>query len=245
MYKRQLPGLAQESGNLSTSLRVYDEAGHLLAQQDGGFLPQTGQWIAGSRQTQTLSLPLPVALAPGDYTINLLVYLQTDGQPLTFTFDQKTSAEFPLGTISVQSPTRPVDPSTALARFDYIDLVSAEVARAEQAAAEGLDVRLVWQPRARDYRDTYAVTLELVDEAGTVAAQWTDALGGWAYPSGMWPASVPVLDWKHFMPDPRPAPGLYTLTLSVSRAADGQPIPARTGIWPRGDTLELGSIRLR
>jgi len=244
---RVLPGLAQKAGDLSASLRIYDEAGHLLAQQDGGFLPPTSTWTEGSRQTETLSLPLPAALAPGDYTISLLVYHQTDGQPLTFTFDQNTDADLPLGKVTVQPPTRPVEPSAALARFDYIDLLSAQLARTEQAALEPLDLRLVWQPRASSYRDTYVVTVGLVGEGGTIAAQWQDALGGWGYPSGEWPAGVPVLAWKRVAVDPPPGPGLYTLTLGVSRATDGQAVPGRTGWWPwgGGKTIEVGRVRLR
>ncbi len=244
---RALPGLAQQTGDLSTSLRIYDGTGHLLAQNDGGFLPPTGSWDGVDRQTETLSLPLPVALPPGDYTISMLIYHQKDGQPLPFMGRQAGESELDLGQVTVQPPTRPVGPGPALARFDYIDLVEAQLARTEQTAGEPLDLRLIWQPGASDYRDTYVLTLGLVDEAGAVVAQWQDALGGWGYPSGEWPAGVPVLEWKRFVPDSPLAAGEYTLILGVSRAEDGQPIEAVTGLWPwaRGATIDLGQIHVR
>ncbi len=244
---RILPGLVQGAGDLRASLRIYDDAGHLLAQQDGGFLPPTSAWEAGDRQTETLSLPLPAALPPGDYTIYMLIYHQKDGQPLSFLGREAGGNGLDLGEVTVQSPTRPVESSPTLARFDYIDLVEAQLARTEQAAAEPLDLRLIWRPGPSDYRDTYGVALELVDEGGAVVAQWQDALGGWGYPSGEWPAGVPVLEWKRFVLEPEPTPGLYTLTLGVSRVADGQSIRAVTGSWPwaGGETIDLGQIRVR
>lgn len=240
---RALAGLAQQPGDLSASLRLYDTAGHLLAQQDRGFLPATGTWEAASHQTEGLSLPIPAALPPGDYTISLLIYPQADGQALNFTGERARDAELRLGEVTVGVPTRPVEQGAVLARFDYIDLVSVQLAGTELGA---VDVGLVWQPGPSDYRDTYVVTLGLVDAAGKTTAQWTDALGGWGYPSGGWPAGVPVLDWKRFVPEPRPGPGVYTLTLGVERAADGQPMAARTGLWPWAgrETIDLGRINL-
>jgi len=58
--------------------QLLDRAGTLVAGQDsqplGGHLP-TGQWPAGGIVTDVVSLPLPVDLPPGEYTLVTGMYL--------------------------------------------------------------------------------------------------------------------------------------------------------------------------
>lgn len=57
------------------SLRVVDEAGNKIAQQD--------DLIPGGSTPVRRALALPKNLAPGDYTLQLVAYLSADGSPLT------------------------------------------------------------------------------------------------------------------------------------------------------------------
>ncbi|MEM7127728.1 MAG: glycosyltransferase family 39 protein [Chloroflexota bacterium] len=77
-----LTGLADEPSALSMSLRLYDSQDQQIAQQDESPQPGTDQWLVGTKQRQSLALPIPFHIAPGVYTLELIVYRQVDGTPL-------------------------------------------------------------------------------------------------------------------------------------------------------------------
>ena len=74
-----LVSTAGTARNWRLSLRVLDSNGRRLAQQDlqpgYGYLPTT-LWEPGQRVVDTLVVPLPEGLAPGDYVLQVVTYLQ-------------------------------------------------------------------------------------------------------------------------------------------------------------------------
>jgi len=68
--------------NWRLSLRLLDAMGRLVVQQDHqpgyGYLPTT-MWHAGELVADRAYLPLPEGLAPGDYTLQVITYLQATG----------------------------------------------------------------------------------------------------------------------------------------------------------------------
>ena len=131
------------------------------------------------------------------------------------------------------------------ASFDYIDLVRARLATPKVTHEATLAVELVWRPRPSGYRDSYVSQLLLQNEAGAVVGQWEAVLGGWNYPSGEWPALIPVRDWRSLPLDPAMPAGHYILQLRVRRAVDQQLIPARHSWW-RGEeeSVAVGAVQV-
>ncbi|MFN8494185.1 MAG: glycosyltransferase family 39 protein [Caldilineaceae bacterium] len=239
-----LPG-GQKLPAVSLSLRLYTKEGRLLAQQDAAPLQATNIWQPNQTHALPLALPIPLATTPGDYTLVLVVYAQQNGAPLPTPGADTASGGITLGHVKVQAAKTMLHEPTALARFDYIDLLTAQLAKPQLRPGEPLDLRLVWWPRPNAYRDTYLATLALHNAQGDVVQSWEAALGGWDYPSGQWPPAIPVQDWRQMVLAPNTPAGVYQVTLQVARSSDKQVIPARQGWWPRSQaTLTLGQLTI-
>jgi hypothetical protein len=225
-----LPGVQKLAAAASLSLRLYDGDGHLLAQKDEAPRQPTNSWQAGQAYEVPLALPIPVATKPGEDELVLVVYDQESGTPLPTTGAQAASGGITLGHVQVQVAQTMPEISEKLASFDYIDLIAAQLTKQQINQADPLDVRLVWRPRPNAYRDTYLGVLELHNGQGAVVQSWRAALGGWDYPSGTWPANIPVQEWRQIRVEPKTPAGVYQLTLRVTRSSDNQTIPAHQGL---------------
>ncbi len=227
-----LPGIGQLSADVSLSLRLYTGAGVQIAQQDAAPVQPTDTWQPNQTYQIQLALPIAAATKPGAYELALVVYNQQSGEPLPTTGMQPTIERITLGVVQVQAaPTAP-EIRSVLARFDYIDLVTAHANATQSQPGSALDVSLIWRPRPNAYQDTYLGVFDLRNAQDEVVQTWTDALGGWDYPSGGWPAGIPVQEGRTLPLDPVLPVGMYNLTLRVVRSQDNQPIAARLGWWP-------------
>ncbi len=223
---------------VSVSLRLSDDQGLLLAQQDETPLQPPSAWPLHQPTAWGLALPLPSATPPGTYQLQLVVYAQATGQPLLL---GQGASSLTVGEIEVINATTVPEIKQRLARFDYIDLVQVNLPAATTVAA-GLRVTLFWLPQPNAYRDTYLARLLLRDRNGNLVQAWTDALGGWRYPSGTWPPSQPVRHDQQLALDPTIPPGSYTVTLQVQRQSDGTHLPAVSGWWQQTAELVLGTV---
>ncbi len=81
----QWKALAPFSDNYTVFVHVLDGANHVVAQRDSqpldGALP-TVRWQPGQTIDDRYAIPLPPALPPGDYQLELGLYLQSTGQRL-------------------------------------------------------------------------------------------------------------------------------------------------------------------
>lgn len=77
-----LAALAEEATPLSMSLRLYDVQDRQIAQQDATPFPGTESWATEIVRHQALAIPVPQSTPPGAYTLELIVYRQSDGMPL-------------------------------------------------------------------------------------------------------------------------------------------------------------------
>jgi uncharacterized membrane protein len=233
-----LPALGTRTSDLALSLRLYDPDGALVAQADSGPLPPTSTWERGASYRTPLSLPIPVATQPLTATLALVVYDQNSGEPLETTTAAGPAQMLTLGEVWVNRADEPPLLTRQLTRFDYrfdyIDLVSVRPASmmASPGATAGID--LVWRPRPNGYSDTYLARLTLRDSEGNALDSWEAPLGGWNYPSGVWPAGFAVLDQRQLAVPSTIVAGHYDLTLQVLRASDRQVIAARRGWFHPG-----------
>ena len=232
---------------LATSLR--------LADADGNFLPQQDEPLALASEgvaRQPLALPIPVSIAPGSYTLELVVYDEATVTPLapspSATAKNVIEGErWLVGQVEIMlSPQAPVITRT-LASFDYIDLLSADLASSASNSVTrqpggALDLLLLWRPRPSGYRDTYDGIVELRDADGQIVQSWRGPLGSERYPSGSWVAGIPVQEMRALALDESLAAGRYVLRLRVERRSDGQVIPTRAGLLNRQPTVEIGRV---
>jgi hypothetical protein len=243
LFWTALPGLRELSADLSMSLRLYDAAGELLAQQDAPPLQPTSRWPIGENYRQLLALPAPAAAKPGRYHLELVVYRQDSGAALPLPEQPRSiyGQRWRLGDVHILLPTRLPEVTRALARFDYLELVEATATQAE----DGLAVELIWRPRASRYTDNYMAIIELRDDGGAAAQSWAELVGGADYPSGQWPAFYPVREVRRLPLRGDLTPGRYRLTLRLERSSDGLPIAVRRG-WRPGqvDYIEIRTMAL-
>ena len=231
--------------DLAVSLRLYDRSGRLAAQADAPFAPQSSTWQPGTVYTHSLALPVGAGTKPGNYTLEAVVYRSEDGAALSLpdTAQAIDGQRLRLGEVVVTPPVQtPVLPA-ALAAFDYIDLLEATLDRTAARPGELLRAALVWRPRPSDYRDDYQTVLTLRDDSGAAVQEWRFPLGGAEYPSGGWPASLPVRDVYDLPLSDALAPGAYTLTVALHRTADDLPIAARRG-WLPQPHVEVGTVQV-
>jgi hypothetical protein len=229
---------------ISFSLRLSTADGQPLAQADETpTLPVQG-WPTGYHYL--MALPIPVATPPGTHTLTLIAYDAQSGIPLAVADIEPQQQALLLGTVPIAPATQAPIITTVAASFDYMDLVRARLATPIVAPGSPLVVELVWRPQTNDYRDTYLGELTLTAETGAVVGQWATALGGWDYPSGIWPPLIPVRDWRTLPLAPTTPPGRYTLTLRVLRDSDKQSIPARRQWWlRREEALTIGVVDIQ
>jgi hypothetical protein len=99
-----LPALADLPADLSMSLRLYDGAGSLVAQQDEPPATPTRSWSAGLPQVQALALPVPGATPPGVYSLELVVYRQDNGEPLAVPENERSvfGQRYRLGSVEIR-----------------------------------------------------------------------------------------------------------------------------------------------
>lgn len=104
------------------------------------------------------------------------------------------------------------------------------------------DLAWTWRPQTSLYRDHYRATLQLVDSSTAISLTEFD-LGGNEYPSSQWATGYPLRQMTTVtLPADIPS-GSYDVTLVVSRAADGNLIPARRP-WRIGEQprVTVGAI---
>jgi len=240
-----LPDIPQLPAALSLSLRLYDGNGRLAAQQDAGPVPPTNHWQPGQVYAVPLALPVPVATIPGDYELALVVYDAQSGAPLPTPGAQAASGGVTLGHVRVKVATQLPELSEKLASFDYIDLIAAQLASPQLTPAAPMDVRLIWRPRPNAYRDTYLAVLALRNAQGAIIQSWSAPLGGWNYPSGQWPAGIPVQEWRQIVVEPNRPAGTYQVTLRVARSSDNQTVPAHEAWWlPNKMEVVIGQVMI-
>lgn len=212
------PGTAR---NWSLSLRVLDLNGRLITQQDVqpgyGYLPTT-MWRRGERVVDTVLLSLPEGLAPGEYTLRVIAYLEATMQP-GGEFDFPISITIPtLWDIRDACCEQTRKGATILCQTGEVALLGLDTVAGLE---EGADLAFTAEWNAlRAPSEDLTSTWSLLDQSGAVLGQ-TEAPLGVGSRTSEWPRYAWVLSPQRIdLPQNLPR-GLLSLHLSLSGGASG------------------------
>ncbi len=201
------------------SVRLWDPAGHLVAQDDRRLLNDRHvpppYWEPGERAQNIYLLDLPPGTPPGVYTVTVRVYDPATGEPLTVTAAPAVLAgvDATVGRVTVRRATHFPDLAPTALREAPIGLVEARLGTSQAAPGTVVPVHAVWRVR-RPLNVEARVRLALVNAAGGEHGIWVGRPVPW-YPTTAWRAGEVVrstLDWR--LPPDTPA-GSYTVHLTL------------------------------
>jgi uncharacterized membrane protein len=230
---------------VALSLRLTDQAGEVWAAVDEPLGGNQLDLVTAAELVQSLRLAVPAGTPPGRYDLVLVVYDPQTGQPISAS--SPAGAQAVLGQIDVTRPagTPPIRP--VLADFGLLRLVDAGSPAAAISPGDAVPVDLLWQAAPDFAGEPLVVVVQLLGEDGRVAASLeAEPLDG-RYPTSGWLPGELVRD-RHVLsvPDSVPA-GTYRLIAGLYRAADGQRLPAASGLFGlnRTDALTVRDIIVR
>ncbi len=236
--------------NWSLSLRLLNVEGRQLAQWDGqpgsGYLPTT-LWRADKLITDHLRLSLPEGLAPGDYVLRVITYLQTAAGATASGGEHDVP-------ITLSNPTRR-EQDTSCCKWAYahflpiceaanVALINVEL---PDAVIEGEDItfQATWEATAAPTTDVWA-TWTLLTSEGKLVTEIDRPLAPGSHTSE-WPPQTWVKDPVHLdLPATLPA-GDYPLQLKLHAETTATPmvtctLPQGITISPRPRTFEAPDL---
>jgi hypothetical protein len=243
-------GRGASQRDFATSIRLIGPDGAVWAQPPderptGPQFPAS-RWAVNRPQIQTLKLPVPAGMPPGQYSIELVVYDPATGQPWpTQAGDLAlTPNGLRLGEVTVvrPDPSPPLQP--ALATFGPLALIEATTPATTVAPGGQVPVDLLWQAAGAPGEPLVVVT-QLLDTAGhVVAGLEAQPLDG-RYPTQSWTAGELVRD-RHTLTLPADlAPGAYRLIVGVYRAADRVRLESKAGLLGQSDHRVIATVEVK
>jgi 4-amino-4-deoxy-L-arabinose transferase-like glycosyltransferase len=241
------------NGRHQIALRLTDEEGQVWASEDrepvGGLRPFHEQPV-GSEILDQHGLLVPAGTPPGSYQLGLGVYRLEDGKWLDVVEQNGTpqGVQADLGTIEVRAPSMPPPVEVLFVehgrRADFgsgIRLLGYSVAGESFRPGDTLEMTLFWQALA-ELNEDYHVSLRLQDGGGQERAALQGPLSKSDYPTSAWAEGQLVRGFQSLLLPANLTDGEYHLFLSLSRLADGQPLPLRRWGLNWGGTYALGTI---
>ncbi len=207
--------------NWSLSVRILGLDGHPIVQQDlqpgYGYLPTT-LWHANERIVDSIIVPLPEGLAPGDYTLRIITYLEA-------TMHTGGEVDIPL---LIATPTlwdirsacyeQTRKGATILCETGEIALLGLDVATSIQEG-EDLDFTAEWNALRAPTEDLEA-TWTLVNASGQVVSALEAQLATGSRTS-TWPRLAWVLSPQHLDLPQRQEGSALELHLQLSGTSSG------------------------
>jgi 4-amino-4-deoxy-L-arabinose transferase-like glycosyltransferase len=218
------------------------------------YLP-TSQWPVGAITSQVADLPVPEDLPAGEYTLRMIVYRQSDGEPLAVRLQDGSAVNhLDLATLYVQRQADGSPPTVARAtvaarapfapRWGPLQLDSFAVAPAELTAGTPLDIQLGWRLRSAE-RARCHVLVTFQDASGAVWHTAEFEPTGTSFGTEAWPADQPVRGIIRLPLPPHAPPGQHTVHLLVYDLAARRYLWLRHGaLPPLGRDLLLGTITI-
>ncbi len=232
----------------AVSLRLYDRAGHRIAQADevpAGPLYGPQHWGEGETVPHTLRLDLPVGTPPGTYTLRLSVYEQEGLTPLP---DERGQMEPEIGTVVlIQPDLRPAPAGRGIpygARFATgARLLDFRLTTTEPAPGEAVPLELLWQREGTaSPTATPILFVQVLNGEGDLLYAEEAPLGSPDHPFGAWVTGEKVRT-LHTLRLPADTPsGGYALVVGLLDASDRSRIPVALGPGLSSDHLRLATL---
>jgi hypothetical protein len=217
----------------AASLQVLDEAGGRVAQAEF-FFPAGDEWPAGrdGALLQRAIVPLPRDLVPGRYSLNVVVYEQSDlalvGDPVE------------LAALNVRQPPDLLIQRPLRATLGEAARLIGFDAEFTARRGEAFSLALYWR-RLNAMPEDYTVFVHLRRPDGSVLAQQDNPPRLGSYPTSRWRAGETVIDRYSVSIPPDAAPGSYALMVGMYLPPGAVRLPAYDA---QGNLLPGESIRL-
>ena len=235
------------------SLRLYDARGRLWAQSDGapvGPLLPMGDWPLRRLMPDARSLPIPLGVPPGDYSLQALLYDPFTQKSLP-TPGGVEGARALLGRLQIvrnssDSTVAPEIKARTQAAFDNgITLEGYELPLERARPGEAIQTELLWHARQAQTEDQ-EVFLQLLDERGRLwGAQQSAPVEG-RYPTTRWAADEYVRDARALIVPQDVPDGVYRVVVGWLRTRDREKSSVRDGWWPlTSDSFELKRVEVK
>lgn len=223
----QWEALTAPSSNYKVGVSLLDGQGRAVGQVDKILLSSdlrlTSEWNPGQVQMDYYTLPSLAATAPGQYSVQVVVYDAETMERLTV-FDERervTKTTLAVGTLQVLEPWEPpqVEPMVRLAEAQRdivpgIRLLGYDLPVRTVGPGEIVSVALYWQAMEDVTRD-YLLSLSFKDGEGQVWAEQRGRPVDDTYPTTEWDEAEVLRDW-HDLTLPADLPqGVYEIFVGV------------------------------
>ena len=195
-----------------------DRAGVARAQKDWEMYQYRLLQRAGEYMVSTYELQWPADLGPGLVWLEMGAYERYSREQVRWqdAGGKQLDSAYKVGPIKIAPPANAPAPQ-AKADFlfgEALALVGYDLSPAQATVGGKVDITLHWQARANPDGD-YAVSVQVLDEAGQLVAQHDSPPVGGNYPTSYWAAGETVLD-QHPVALPKDAkPGAYLVVVVV------------------------------
>ena len=210
------------------ALRLVDPAGRVvgaLNERPAGYGYPTTRWQPQTTTPGSYHLPVPPALAPGDYTLQAIIFSPARGQNLSVLDGRGAPAGISanVGTVTVRQPAQPpAAESLGLARVLRLplsaDMELLATSLGEQSVRQGetLSFAVAWRNNAQTAKD-YRARLRLVAGA-TLLSETAVPLAATDYPASRWPAGS-VVRSQYELTVPANAPAQIDVQVALDGSA--------------------------
>ncbi|MBI4319522.1 MAG: glycosyltransferase family 39 protein [Chloroflexi bacterium] len=243
-------------------VHVIDQHEYLWGQRDGepgGGAKITSIWKPGETVEDRHGVPVLLGTPPGDYKLELGLYDAGDGRRLPILDEGGTVVgdRFLFGTLRVSKPGAPPGLRSLMMQHQVSSGFGKDVLLLGYDfhklgfGRDNVEIRpgdialltLYWQAAAGKPAD-YDISLAVLDKAGrTVLGRDIGPAEG-AYRTDKWESDEIVRD-QHKLLLRDLSPGEYVLTLGLTDAATGQPVPAAERIGNIPGRIELTKFAVR
>ncbi|MCL4534614.1 MAG: glycosyltransferase family 39 protein [Bacteroidetes bacterium] len=202
---------------------LVDGRGRVVAQTDRrpiAWQYGTSHWQPGEFLSDLGRLPIPLGIAPGEYTLYVSMYTPSSKKTLSATGPQARDNRVLLTSVEVRRPATPpksLPPEWTQHAVDLngdLRLLYATVGGESVWAGQGLPVTLVWQARRAVELD-YQPAIEVVgDDGSLIASQQGSPVDG-TYPTSRWAAGEVVREERDVQMPARAPVGHAAVVLAL------------------------------
>lgn len=244
-----LQAIAQVDKNYSMSVRLLDEEGGVLWEDQGWPVNSpTSTWAAERRLWHDFhTLTIPAGAQPGIYRLEMYFTDPETWDKLparVMTTGAGLGEIVPISYVRIGAPqVKPEYPLPSPALFgEEISLLGANLPPTLQVApGDARSVELIWQAQSIPTTD-YSGFVQLLDGDGRVVTQRDQLLTNGFLPSTLWTEGFVVADRYDLQIPADAAPGEYRVITGIYDLATGLRLPVVIGDSPVTDWVEVSRV---